>query len=154
MSCLMCASPALQNKPYAVRKCVYMSPYRLFLEKMSISPILLGKLYENPIAIKAIVIKTTTSKCLWANPVCESHCSGFGEQYTCLNCRLFRMIKMTIGTTETPGSSLSQQYVMQSACHTHSILRYPQYWIFGRSIFVQLSFLHLLFNGFVISGCD
>ena len=71
---LLCASTALQT-----------SLKHIFFEEMlkDISPlsesfnllinpaeIIFGNPQENPIAINVIVIETTTSDCLWANPVC------------------------------------------------------------------------------------
>ena len=89
-----------------------------------------------------------TSKSFWATPVCwmwES-LQQLCAQYTSLKIVHLRWKYWQFGIVDRPGTSLSQQYAMQSAYRTHCCW-YPRYWIFRHTIFKQLPFLHLLSNG-------
>ena len=114
----------------SLRKCMNISPFSVwalisdhlyrnwwFLQSF------LMKLWKSCVAIRAIVIKTTTGMSFWASPVCWTL-----ESLQLLNWAIhwfelyLKWYEWQFGTIDKYGTSLFQQYTIQSACNTHQIL--------------------------------
>ena len=125
------------------------------MQELTISQILLDEaLWKSRVAIRAIVIKTTTGMSFWASVVeCESHCSYLIEQYTGLNC-----ISSDSYGNWAPETNLALLHFSRIPYRVHAIhiqyCWYLQYWIFRHPILKQLSFLHLLSICFENSHSD
>ena len=90
---------------------------RSSIQELTISPILFDEtLWKSCVAIRAIVIKTTTGMSFWASPVCWTL-----ESLKLLNWAI-HWFKWQFGTIDKSGTSLFQRYTIQSAYNTHPIL--------------------------------
>ena len=99
----------------SLRKCMNISPFSVWalisrssIQRLTISPILFD---ETPLWLKQLPVSLFGQARFVER---QSHCSYLIEQYTGLNWQC--------GTIDKPGTSLFQQYTIQSACNTHPIL--------------------------------